>query len=300
MQKNNLHKFLLYSLLTVIGFILLYPLIYAILVSLMGIGEYSKSTSLFPISANPSLMKYITILSFGDVAYWFRNTVFRVLWYLAFILGTSIVLGYFYAKRNFAGKKFTFYLLLSTMMIPNVATIVPLFIIFARWPFAGGNDVFLGGHGILNTWGAVLLPGLFNVYSMFLTKQFYETLPGEYEESAKIDGAGTFRLIFQIYTPMLKPVLAFIFITISVQLWNDYQISLFFTNDGGGKNLMQLAYGMTKLTRLLSESKVDNNILIDYPSAFAGYVLALLPTIVLYVKFQRYVVQGFVASGIKG
>nr|WP_255654268.1 carbohydrate ABC transporter permease [Cohnella sp. REN36] len=212
---------------------------------------------------------------------------------------TSVVLGYFFAKGTFVGRKACFYFILSTMMIPSITAMIPSYVMYARWPWTGGNDVFFGGHGLLNSWGVLLLPGLVSVMSLFLTKQMYDTLPGEYEESARMDGASTYRIIFQIYAPMLKPVLAVILITDFNGIWNDFMTNLIYT-DNPGRNLTTISYGMTKLPKLLSNIKLQDHFVSDYPGIFAAAFMIVLPTIAVYLLVQRHIVQGLAMSGLKG
>ncbi len=292
-------KIATYSLLTVGGIFMFYPILYAFLVSLMDPYEYTTVNSLFPVASHPDFTRYADIFRIHDVVLWFRNTIVRVAWYMVWTVATSLILGYFFAKGKFYGKKVMFYLLLSTMMIPAVTTMVPLYVMYARWPWAGGNDIFFGGHGLLNSWGVMLLPGLVQVYSVFLVKQMYETLPNDYEESARMDGAGTFRIIFQIFAPMLKPVIAVILINDFVGIWNDFMTNLIYTNSGG-PNITMIAFGITKLPGYLTQQDLSNNYVIDYPTLFAAALLATLPTIALFLFLQKQIVQGLSMSGLKG
>lgn len=281
------------------GFVMVYPLIYAVLGSLMTPYEFVKNGSLFPIAHKPNFGIYWEMLTFKDMPYWIRNTLIRIVWVIGWGIVTSVVLGYFFSKGKFLGKTSMFYVLLSTMMIPAVTTMVPTYLVFARFPWAGGNNVFFGGHGLLDTWGVFLLPGLVQVYSMFLVKQMYDTLPNDYEESARMDGAGTFRIIFQMYAPMLKPVISVVFVLDFVGIWNDFLTNMVYTN-GEGRNMIMLAYGITKLPTLLNVATVNSEMVRDTPGLFASVVIATVPTVAVYLFLQKYIVQGLSMSGLKG
>ncbi|MFD0713305.1 carbohydrate ABC transporter permease [Paenibacillus sp. GCM10027626] len=299
MQKSALIRGTAHVILFAGGLMMLYPLLYALFGAMMDPFEYLRSSSLIPIPSHLNFYKFAEMVTYKDFPYWIRNTLFRITWYLVFMVVTSVVLGYFFAKGTFVGRKVCFYFILSTMMIPSITAMIPSYVMYARWPWTGGNDVFFGGHGLLNSWGVLLLPGLVSVMSLFLTKQMYDTLPGEYEESARMDGASTYRIIFQIYAPMLKPVLAVILITDFNGIWNDFMTNLIYT-DNPGRNLTTISYGMTKLPKLLSNIKLQENFVSDYPGIFAAAFMIVLPTITVYLLVQRHIVQGLAMSGLKG
>ncbi len=282
------------------GLIMLYPLFYMFLAALMDPYEYILSATLLPIPSDWNFGIFWEMLSYKDIPYWFRNTILRITWYLAWTILTAIVLGYFFSKGKFFGKTVMFYVLLSTMMIPNITALVPTYIMYARWPWAGGNDVFFGGSGLLNTWPVMLVGGLVQVFAVFLVKQMYDTLPNEYEEAARIDGAGTYRIIFQIYAPMLKSVMAVIVIGTFGTIWNDFLTNLVFTDGSTGPHLTMVAYGVTKLTSLVGAELIENQYIVNYPGVFAAALLVTLPSIVTYLVLQKHMVMGLAMSGLKG
>lgn len=300
MKVRQPYRLFIHLFLAAGGFFMLYPLIYTFLGALMDPFEFSRSSSLFPLARLPNWRVFWDMLVFQDMTYWIRNTAIRIVWYVIWTVTTSLMLGYYFSKFRFAGKQVMFYSLLATMMIPGVTTMVPTYVMYARFPFAGGNDVFTGGTGIINTWGVMLLPGLVSVYSMFLVKQMYDSLPNEYDESARIDGAKTYQVIFRIYAPMLVPVIAVIFIGDFVGIWNDFMTNLLFTDAGGGRHLTMIAYGVSTLPALIGREMVDSQYVTDFPGLFAGALLACIPTIVMYLFMQKYIVQGLAMSGLKG
>jgi len=268
--------------------------------ALMEPREYFRSSSLLPIATRPNFGIFSEMLAYKDVPYWLRNTALRTIWYLAWTICTSLVLGYFFSKGKFFGRTIMFYVLLATMMVPAVTTLVPTYLIFARWPWAGGNDVFYGGSGLLNSWGVLLLPGLVNAYFLFLVKQMYDTLPNDFEDSARVDGAGTFRIIFQIYAPLLKPVLALIIAFTFFTIWNDFLTNLIYAPSWGDRSLTTIGYGILYLPGLFPQDIVQNQAIPHYPRLFATAFLATLPPLVVFLVFQRYIVKGLAMSGLKG
>lgn len=300
MDKSRWLGVLIHATLLLGGLIMLYPLIYMLLGSLMESKEYFYSTSLLPIAKQPNFNIFAEMLTFRDVPYWLRNTGLRTLWYLVWTMTTSLVLGYFFSKGRFFGKTILFYMILATMMVPAVATFVPSYLIFARWPWAGGNSIFFGGSGLLNTWGVLLLPGIVNAYFMFLVKQMYDTLPNEFEDSARVDGAGTFRIIFQIYAPMLKPVLALLVAFTFFGIWNDFLTNLVYAPNWGDRSLTTIGYGILYLPNLFSVQIVQNQAIPHFPRLFAVGFLATLPPLIIFLIFQRYIVKGLAMSGLKG
>src|SRR5699024_1464865 len=110
--------------------------------------------------------------------------------------------GYAFGQLRFKGKKGTFTLFLATMMVPGIVTMIPQFIVLRSFPLAGGNDLMgQGGLGLVNTYWAILLAGAAGAFSIFFMKQFFEQLPKELGESARIDGATDFQIFWKVYMP---------------------------------------------------------------------------------------------------
>jgi multiple sugar transport system permease protein len=289
-----LSHFLLLS----VGLVLLYPLIFMVLVGFFNKTEFmSTILDVIPIPEEPTLNNYKALI-YGSrdaaVAVYFQNSVIRTIYNTFWALLTSFMAGYVFARLKFKGRDKLFLIMLATQMIPATIAIIPTYLAFARFPFAGGNDVFTGGTGILNTWWVYLIGGpAINIMGTFLVKQSLEKVPIELDEAAKMDGAGTLRLIFQILLPLQLPVMAFIAITTALGTWNDFITPFFYTNSD---HLQTLPAAITRI----SSVGASPGAVINYPLIITLSLGITLPALLIFFFFQKYIVQGLANTGIKG
>ncbi len=289
--------FLGHIVLLAVGLILLYPLIFMIMVAFFDKVEFATTVlNLFPIPKNPTLQNYKSLImgsADAHVLLYMRNSVIRALYMMVCALATSFFAGFVFARLHFKWKEGLFLLMLATQMIPATMAIIPTYLEYARFPFAGGNQIFTGGTGILDTWWVYLIGGpAINIMGTFLVKQSLEKVPLELDEAAKIDGCGTFRLIFQILLPLQLPIMAYIAITTFLAVWNDFLSPYFYTNSD---NLQMLP---SAISRLSSVSVTVG--LINYPLIITLSLGLTIPALLVFFFFQKYIVQGLANSGIKG
>jgi len=280
---------LAYAALTVSTAVIAYPLLFILLGS-FATPEEVNAAPFLPIPHSFSLRTYEAILTTcrqeGCVPVSAAITAVRVLWYIGWAMLVSIMGGYVFARLSFPFKRPLFVFFLSGLMIPPLLTVLPQYIMLARVPLVGDNDLLgRGGHGLINQWPALGVFGLLNVLALFLVKQNYEMLPADYEEAARVDGAGTLRVIFQIYVPMLRPALVAVTVLQFVEIWNDYFAPLVFV--GGNADVSPIALTMQRLAG-------------GGRGGDAAAILMCLPTVVLYLVLQRYFVQGLAGAGLKG
>jgi multiple sugar transport system permease protein len=290
---------LIYSVLTVTSLIILYPIAFMVMATFTSTEQYYRSAYL-PIPDSLSLRNYELIVgdcSQGCIWQSMLVTIVRAIWYIAWALLIAIMGGYAFGRLTFPLKTPLFVFFLSGLMVPPLLTILPLYIMLARWPLAGGNDIWgMGGHGFVNEWPALGILGLVNVIALFLVKQNYEMLPADFEEAARVDGAGTLRVIFQIYVPMLKPALTAVAILEFVQIWNDYFSPLILV--GGNREITPIALTVQRLIYAFTQAQSES--VANFPLIFAAATLMSLPTVFVYLALQRYFVQGLVSTGVKG
>jgi multiple sugar transport system permease protein len=188
---------------------------------------------------------------------------------------TSSLAAYSFSKLRYPGRDALFLLYLSTMMIPPQVLMVPRFILFRNF-------------GILNTHYALILPGIFIIFGVFLLRQFFMTIPNELSESALIDGAGHFTIFSRIIMPLAKPAIISLLIVSFVWRWNDYEEPLIFLSS---KDLFTIPVGMT-----LFVDEFETR----YSLIMAAAVSAVLPVLAVFLAGQKFFVQGVVTTGIKG
>jgi ABC-type sugar transport system, permease component len=187
----------------------------------------------------------------------------------------SALAGYGFARTEFKGRDTLFMVYLSMMMIPPQVVFVPKFILF-NWLH------------IYNTHWALILPAMFSIFGVFMLRQFFLGIPKEITESAFLDGAGHFRIFFNLVLPLAKPALAtFAIIDFSWQ-WNDYENALVFLQS---PKLYTIPLGLQNFV-------LENNV--DYNGMMAASSAAIIPMILIFLLGQKYIIQGVSSSAVKG
>lgn len=188
----------------------------------------------------------------------------------------NLLAGYAFAKLRFRGRNALFLLLLSTMMIPVQAIMVPQFKL----------SIQLGLFG--NIW-AVILPESASVFGIFLARQFFLAIPDELIEAARVDGAGQVRTFVSIVLPLCKPLIAVLVLLTALSEWNSFAwplVALF-----GNDQLFTLPIGMV--------GDLQGQYTSDFGALMAMNLFMIAPMVLLFIAFQRYFVQGLARTGIK-
>jgi multiple sugar transport system permease protein len=184
--------------------------------------------------------------------------------------------GYAFARLNFRGKRVTFALLLSTLMIPYTVRVIPLF-------------VMLRSFGWVNTHYALIVPPVFsNVFGVFLLRQFYMSLPQELDEAALIDGCSYFGIYWRILMPLSKPAVATLGLFTFRTSWNQFLPALVYISS------------IKKQTITVGLTVFQDEFITDWHLMMAASTLAVLPVLVVYVTAQKYFIRGIVLTGLKG
>ncbi len=189
-------------------------------------------------------------------------------------LVTCSMAAYAFARMEFRGRDLLFYLFLGTMMVPAHVTMIPSFMIL-HW------------MGLIDTYGALILPGLASAFGTFLLRQFFLSLPKELEEAAFIDGCGRFRVLWQIILPLAKPALATLAVFTFMGVFNDFLWALVVVNS---QELYTVQLGLAIFRDRYST---------EWGPLMAGSVVATLPILVLFFVAQKHFIQGIALSGLK-
>ena len=171
--RKAIANVIVYVILIASSLVMAYPLIFGILGSL-GTGEDYLRSPWLPIPNAPSLNAYVAVFNSGrvDMLLWIQNTLLRAGWYILIPGTLAVLVGYALSKLHFKGRETVFLYILSSMVLPGIVINIATFVMMARWPLAGGNDILgQGGRGLLNQWPALLMPGLVNAYFIFLFRQ---------------------------------------------------------------------------------------------------------------------------------
>ncbi|WP_309619782.1 carbohydrate ABC transporter permease [Salinibacterium sp.] len=221
----------------------------------------------------PTLEYYQILFTQLDFGRYLVNTLIVVL--ISYVgLMLMAMAGYAFAKFEFKGKKGLFFLVLATLMIPVQVTMIPTYLI-------------INGLNLTNTLVGIALPTLVSGFSIFLFRQFMTTIPTEMLEAARLDGAGEFRTFWQIVLPMSKPILAVQVVLTFITGWNSFLWPLILSSD---QKLYTLSVGLNLLNQQLA---------VNPSLQMAGASVMVLPILIVFIIFQRYVIQGFALSGLK-
>lgn len=264
-------------------------LLYAILIALtlIFIGPFFTSFSLsfqepgnvfkWPIKFLPdkvTFQNYKDIWTVVPFPRWLINSTFIAIIVTCCNLFFATIAGYTFARLHFRGKNFIFMLFLASLMVPAHVTMVPQFIL-------------LNEFNLINTYQGMFLPKLAQVFGIFLMKQFFESVPKELEDAAEIDGCSKFKILWRIIVPISKPALVALGIYTFQGNWNEFLWHLIVTTT---RDMFTLPVGMAYFRH---EFQVDWTILM------AGVILMAVPTLTIFLIFQRYFIQGIAATGIK-
>jgi len=201
----------------------------------------------------------------------------------------SAFAGYAFARLKFAGRGVLFVLVLATLMVPYQVTIIPLFVIVRHIPLFGGNDVLgQGGIGWINSYWGLIVPGAVGAFGIFMLRQFFQTLPVELEDAARIDGAGELRIFWQIMLPLAMPAIATLAIFSFQAGWNSFLWPLLITTTD---DMRTIQLGLTVFVQQYST---------QWGQLMAATVVATLPVILVFAACQRLMVRGIAFTGLKG
>lgn len=274
MKGLKIQKIIFLAILALAALIYIGPFLFSLSISF----NADKNVFDWPIKLFPetfTLDNYKNVWNELPFGKWLFNSVLVTLIQTVTNVFFSALAGFAFARLEFKGRKLIFGLLLSSLMIPGIILLVPKFII-------------LNEFRMINSYAGLIIPGLVGVTNIFLMKQFFETIPKDLEQAALIDGCSYFRIFWQIFLPISKPALAAVAIYTFQGSWNEFlwPVIVTYTED-----MYTLPLGMASLrTELLT----------DWPLLMAGTILISLPTLLIFIVFQRYFVQGVASSGLKG
>lgn len=223
-----------------------------------------------------TLENYKTVLTDPDLPLptFYRNSATIALANVAQVLFTSSLFGYIFAKFNFRGRKYLFWIILATMMIPHQVTMIPGYLILARL-------------GLINKLWGLIIPSAIDAFGIFLFRQFALSVPNELIDAARVDGAGEFYIYWRIILPQLGPALATFGMLTFMFNWNAYLWPLIVLTE---QNVRTLPIILT----WYNSTHTGQGALV-----MAATVMIMVPILIVFINFQRWIVQGFTMSGFK-
>lgn len=284
---RRLRRLALHLVLLAVSLAMIVPFVWMVLTSVRTEGDLAS----YPPHLLPQHWRwanYSTALSYAPFGRYSLNSAVIAVSHTALNLVLASMAGYALARVPFRGRNVLFLAVLTTMMIPTYSKIVPQYLIAKGMPFFGGNDYLgRGGHGWLDSWWGLIVPGALTPFAIFLFRQFYLSLPSELEEAARIDGMGEFGIYARVMTPLVKPAIATVALLTFESSWNNFLWPLIVTSSPD-KRVLQVG--------LSSFQQSDQN---AWAYLMAGTTMATIPMVVLFLFTQRYFVQGFANAGIK-
>jgi ABC-type sugar transport system, permease component len=275
---SKLKKAVLYIVITVFAFIMLMPLLWMLATS------FSKDSIIVSTSLIPkdfTLSNYIKAWNFPKVfnksvtlGTFFMNSLIMTVCITVSGLFVDSLAGYVLARKDFTGKKLFFYLALITLMIPFYVTVIPMFLIVKNL-------------GWMNSQAGLIVPFMSSGLGIYMFRQYFQTIPMELEEAAKIDGYSDFRIYCSIMVPLAKPAFATMAILKSMWAWNQFFWPLIITTNLKMKTL-QVALTMFRGLNVTQWGLLT-----------AGMTMAIAPLIIVYIVLQKYFVAGLTAGSIK-
>ncbi len=222
----------------------------------------------------PTLAAYAEIFAIFPFGLALRNSVYVAAMTVTITVLSCSMAAFAFAKLRFRGKEVLFASVLATLMIPQQVTIIPLFLV-------------MRSMGLINTFTGLLAPSVFNGFAIFLLRQHMRTIPNDYLDAARIDGASLPQMYMSVVMPMSVTSVATVAVLTLMQAWNDYFWPLIVLTK---ERMMTLNVALSRLNGQYST---------DYATLMAGSLLSMIPIILVYAAAQRYFASGIHVGGVK-
>src|SRR5918999_1547159 len=271
-------RLLVYLILLVIAVLFFTPFLWSVSTSLKSLQESVRGFDLLP--DDPSLSAYRSALTEFNFARFTANSFFLAIAVTLCNLVLASIGGYAFARLRFPGREVLFMLVLATLMIPDQLRLVPLFKMLIDFPLTGWN--------LIGTYQGFVLINLVTATNLFLMRQYFLTIPKDYEEAAKLDGAGYFKTYWKVMLPLAGPALAAVTILQFQGTWNEFFWALIILQD---ESKFTLPVGISNFIGVYKT---------QWPELMAASVIAIVPVTIIYIIFQRYFIAGVAAAGVKG
>ena len=277
--KKKVGSIIIYVIKIIVAIIMFFPIIWIFSGGFKTLTEFTTSCNFIP--KNFTLENYAYIFLHSNLLLYVRNTVLLMLGTTAGTLISSSLVAYPLARMDFKGKKVIFSIIIATMMIPNIALIIPQYIMFVK-------------IGWLDSLLPMIIPACFAYpYNVFLFRQYFRSIPKELDESATIDGCTKAQIYFKVLVPLSRPTFVTIGILSCVFWWNELTQPVFYINSDTWRTLT-----MALMTTFMYTA--GNAFVINWPSIMAASTLMIIPPMVLYFCGSKYLVGGIKTTGLKG
>lgn len=276
-EKDNKGKLkrtnpVVYVLLALGGIIMIFPFVWMVATS------FKQPWDVFNLSIIPpevNFNNYIRLFEKSNFPRWFLNSFVVGLLVTFSVLFFDSLVGYTLCKFNFRGKKIIFILILSTMMIPTEMLVIPWYIMSNKW-------------GWVNSYWGIMFPGIMTGFGTFLMRQFFQGVPDELLDAARIDGLNEFQIWWKVAMPLVKPAISALAIFTFLGNWNAFLWPLIVISE---TKLYTLPVGLAFFSGEFQT---------EWEMVMTGASVATIPVLIVFLIFQKQIIKGIALSGLKG
>ncbi|MET0725705.1 MAG: carbohydrate ABC transporter permease [Leifsonia sp.] len=262
------------AILVALAVLFIAPIVFVFLTSLMS-SQQTLTASLWPDPFQWS--NYVRVFSEAPLALWFGNSAFYAILATVFMLVSSVPAAYVLAKIRFRGANILFTAIIIAMLLPPQVTAIPIYVLWSQL-------------GLTGTLWPLILPNLLgDAFSIFLLRQFFLTIPSEYQDAARIDGNGEWGVLTRVVVPMAKPGIAATGIFLFFHSWNDYYGPLLYTSENEAS--WPVALGLASFRGIHGT---------DWGLTMTMTMLVTVPVVLIFFFAQRVFVEGITLTGVKG
>ncbi|MFH1714717.1 MAG: carbohydrate ABC transporter permease [Elusimicrobiota bacterium] len=272
--KRFVSAFITHTILGLVSITCIFPLIWMFSSALKTQRTVFSDMSLFP--GNPQWINFKiawTKANFGT--YFFNSVLYTIVVVLGVVLISSLA-AYAFSRLEFPGRRLFFMVFMATMMIPIPGSFIALYVLLTKL-------------NLVNTRIGYVLPQINGglALGIFLLKTFFDKMPKELEDAARIDGCGKFGIYWHVALPLAKQALAVLVIFVALGVWNEYLLAMLVLSS---KTLMPLQRGLMVF---------QGSHLTEYPLLMAGITITIVPIITVYLIMQKYIIKGIMAGAVK-
>ena len=276
----------LFYLIVAIGAVVsMFPFIWTVMSSGKTIAELYRYPPTFWPESPQFIANYIEVWNTVPFGRWLLNSFWVTFWALVGGTISAAIVAYGFSRFRFPGRDLFFFITLSTMMLPAEVTLIPTYLLFKQFDW-------------IDTYHPLIVPAWFGggAFNIFLMRQFMMSIPFDLDEAAKIDGASSWRILWQIILPLAKPALATLATLGFIGNWNNFLGPLIFLNS-------EEKYTVVVGLRYLQSAVAGGSAVVSRPQdhlLMGAALMVALPCLILFFVGQKYFVQGIVTTGIKG
>jgi multiple sugar transport system permease protein len=269
-------KVLLYALMLGVAVIFFVPFFWDLITAFKTIPD-TTAVTLIPHPWTTSAWHTLWTSPSYDFPKYIENSLFLCAVIVTCNLFLSALGGYAFARLRFPGRELLFLLVLGTLMVPDQLRLLPLFVMISHW-------------GLYGSFWSYIMINLVSAVNLFFMRQYFLTIPRDFEEAAKLDGAGYFKTFWRVMLPLALPATAALIILQFQGTWNDFFWPLILFGQGNADHYT-LQLGLALLHQTYTTL---------WPEIAAGSIMAIVPVLIIFLAFQRFFVSGVVSSGVKG